>query len=91
MAGRSCCQAVRILESLGAHGYQHHHAQAQPRRRDDPDDQATILREMSKNLGLNRIFISKLTERLLRMIMIEQPKVMNNDQQVLHELRTLEP
>jgi len=46
---------------------------------------------MSKNLGLNRIFISKLTERLLRMIMIEQPKVMNNDQQVLRELRTLEP
>ena len=46
---------------------------------------------MSKNLDLNRIFMSKMTERLLRMIMIKRPKVMNNDQQVLRELRTLEP
>jgi CRP-like cAMP-binding protein/Na+/melibiose symporter-like transporter len=52
---------------------------------------ATTLREMSKNLELNRIFMSKMTERMLRMNMIELPKMMSNDQQVLRELRTAEP
>jgi CRP-like cAMP-binding protein len=52
---------------------------------------ATTLREMSKNPELNRIFISKMTERMLRTNAIEMRKVMSNDQQVLHELRAVEP
>jgi CRP-like cAMP-binding protein/Na+/melibiose symporter-like transporter len=52
---------------------------------------AVTLREMSKNLELNRIFMSKMMERMLRTNMIELPKVMSNDQQVLRELRSVEP
>jgi len=38
---------------------------------------ATTLREMSKNPDLNRIFMSKMAERMLRMNMIELPKMMS--------------
>jgi CRP-like cAMP-binding protein/Na+/melibiose symporter-like transporter len=52
---------------------------------------ATTLHEMSKNPELNRIFISKMTERMLRTNAIELRKVMSNDQKVLRELRAVEP
>jgi hypothetical protein len=35
--------------------------------------------------------MSKMMERMLRTNMIELPKVMSNDQQVLRELRSVEP
>jgi hypothetical protein len=37
---------------------------------------------------LNRIFMSKMTERMIRMNMIEMPKMLTLDQNVLRELRT---
>ena len=49
------------------------------------------LREMSKHIELNRVFLSKMTERMVRMGMIEMPKMNVLDQQVLHDLRTADP
>jgi hypothetical protein len=42
-------------------------------------------------LGLNRVFLSKMTERMLRMERIDSPKITVLDQQVLRDLRTAEP
>lgn len=52
---------------------------------------ATSLREMHKIPALNRIFLSKMTERMVRLEMIELPKRLAYDQSVLRELRTVEP
>lgn len=52
---------------------------------------ASTLRELSGHPDLNRIFMSKMTERMVRMKMIELPKLMSLDQQMLRELRTPEP
>jgi MFS transporter, DHA3 family, macrolide efflux protein len=52
---------------------------------------AVTLREMSRYPELNRLFLSKLTERMVRMDMIEMPKRNQLDQQVLRVLRTAEP
>jgi CRP-like cAMP-binding protein len=49
---------------------------------------ASTLREMSSVPELNRIFMSKMTERMIRMNMIEMPKMLTLDQTVLRELRT---
>jgi CRP-like cAMP-binding protein/predicted MFS family arabinose efflux permease len=51
---------------------------------------AATLREMSKYPVLNRLFLSKMTERMMRMDMIEMPKRNVLDQQVLRDLRTSE-
>lgn len=51
---------------------------------------ASTLREMSSQPELNRIFMSKMTERMVRMKMIELPKMMTLDQTTLRELRTPE-
>lgn len=52
---------------------------------------AVTLRRMSKYPEVNRVFLSKMTERMLRMDMIETPKRNVLDQQVLRDLRTAEP
>jgi CRP-like cAMP-binding protein/predicted MFS family arabinose efflux permease len=52
---------------------------------------ASTLREMSSQPELHRIFMSKMTERMVRMKMIELPKMMTLDQETLRELRTPEP
>jgi MFS family permease len=49
------------------------------------------LRQMSKHPELNRVFLSKMTERMVRMGMIEMPKLNVLDQQALRDLRTAEP
>ncbi len=51
---------------------------------------AVTLREMSRHPELNRLFLSKLTERMLRMDLIETPKLNVLDPQVLRDLRTAE-
>lgn len=49
------------------------------------------LRKMSSFPELNRIFMSKMMERMARMNMIESPKAIEYDQEVLRDLRTAEP
>ena len=51
---------------------------------------APALRQMSRHPELNRLFVSKMTERMVRMNMIEAPRAGGNDQAVLRELRTVE-
>ena len=52
---------------------------------------ATTLRELSSKPELNRVFMTKMTERMIRMNMIELPKMLSLDQNVLRELRTETP
>jgi MFS family permease len=52
---------------------------------------APTLRELSSQPALNRVFMTKMTERMMRMNMIEMPKMMSLDQNVLRELRTESP
>lgn len=52
---------------------------------------AATLRKMSSHAELNRLFMSKMTERMIRMDMIEMPKMQALDQKVLRDLRTVEP
>ena len=52
---------------------------------------ATALRQMTRILQLNRLFLSKMTERMVRMNMLDLPRVGGIDQQTLRELRTPEP
>ena len=40
---------------------------------------------------INRIFLSKMTERMVRMNMIDLPRFAGIDQEALRELRTPEP
>ena len=49
---------------------------------------AAVLREMSAVPELNRVFMTKMTERMVRMDMIEMPKMLTLDQTMLRELRT---
>lgn len=49
---------------------------------------ARTLREMSKIPELNRLFLSKMTERMIRMNMIDIAMSTSLDQQSLRELRT---
>lgn len=49
------------------------------------------LRMMSRHPSLNRLLMSKMTERMIRMDLIELPKLLTYDQKVLRELRTPEP
>ena len=52
---------------------------------------ATTLRDMSSVPELNRVFMTKMTERMVRMDMIEMPKMLTLDQTMLRELRTEAP
>jgi CRP-like cAMP-binding protein len=52
---------------------------------------APALREMAKRPELNRVFLSKMTERMVRMEMIDLPKRAVLDQKLLRDLRTAEP
>jgi len=52
---------------------------------------ATALRQMMRNPLLNRVFLSKMTERMVRMNMLDLPRMGGIDQQTLRELRTPEP
>jgi CRP-like cAMP-binding protein len=70
-----------------------------PRTADVITDQPTTLlqvpaaglRRMMSDPQLNRIFLSKMTERMVRMNMIDLPRYTRHDQQALRELRTPEP
>ena len=52
---------------------------------------APALRQMSKHPELNRLFLNKMTERMVRMNMIDAPRTGGLDQAVLRDLRTPEP
>jgi len=48
---------------------------------------AATLREMAGYPALNRAFVTKMTERMIRMNMIDMPRVATLDQQALRDLR----
>lgn len=52
---------------------------------------AATLRDLSSLPEFNRVLMTKMTERLLRVDMIEMPKMMSVDQSVMRELRTQVP
>jgi hypothetical protein len=52
---------------------------------------AVTLREMMANPQLNRIFLNKMTERMVRMNMLDFPRYAGLDQVALRELRTADP
>jgi DHA3 family macrolide efflux protein-like MFS transporter len=52
---------------------------------------AKVLRDMMANPQLNRLFLSKMTERMVRMNMLDLPRYGGNDQAALRELRTPVP
>lgn len=52
---------------------------------------AATLRRMMNDTQLNRIFLTKMTERMLRMNMVDLPRFGGLDQTTLRELRTAEP
>jgi DHA3 family macrolide efflux protein-like MFS transporter len=52
---------------------------------------APALREMTSQPELNRLFLSKMTERMVRMKMLDIPRMRTLDQDLLRELRTPEP
>jgi CRP-like cAMP-binding protein len=52
---------------------------------------ATVLREMSGEPVLNRLFLSKMTERMVRMDLLDIPRMMERDQELLRDLRSPEP
>jgi MFS transporter, DHA3 family, macrolide efflux protein len=52
---------------------------------------APALRQLMQNADLNRLFLSKMTERMMRMSMVDMPRVAGLDQGSLRELRTPQP
>jgi hypothetical protein len=52
---------------------------------------AATLREMAGYPALNRAFVGKMTERMIRMNMIDLPRISTLDQQALRDLRRPEP
>ncbi len=52
---------------------------------------AQAVRQMTSHPELNRMFLSKMTERMARMNMLDAPRAGKLDQQALRELRTAEP
>ena len=52
---------------------------------------AEALRHMTRHAPLNRLFLTKMTERMARMNMLDLPRSVGWDQQALRELRTPEP
>lgn len=52
---------------------------------------AAALRRIMSDVQINRLFLSKMTERMVRMNMIDMPRYVSLDQQSLRELRTKQP
>ncbi|MCB0034758.1 MAG: MFS transporter, partial [Anaerolineales bacterium] len=52
---------------------------------------AATLREMAAIPEMNRVFMSKMTERMIRMNMLDTPKALGLDQTLARELRTEDP
>jgi CRP-like cAMP-binding protein len=52
---------------------------------------SVTLRNMMSNPQINQIFLNKMTERMIRMDMIDLPRFVGLDQRALLELRTIEP
>jgi MFS family permease len=52
---------------------------------------SAALRSMMNNPQINQIFLNKMTERMIRMDMIDLPRFVGLDQKSLLELRTAEP
>jgi MFS family permease len=52
---------------------------------------AAALRQLMNDPQIHRVFLSKLTERMMRMGLVELPRVGGLDQETLRELRTVEP
>ncbi len=52
---------------------------------------SVTLRAMMNNPQINQIFLNKMTERMIRMDMIDLPRFVGLDQQSLLELRTAKP
>jgi MFS family permease len=52
---------------------------------------AAALRQMSADPALNRLFMTKLTERMARMNLLDLPRIAGNDQRALRDLRTDSP
>jgi CRP-like cAMP-binding protein/sugar phosphate permease len=52
---------------------------------------AAALRRIMSDVQINRLFLSKMTERMVRMNMIDMPRYASLDQQSLRELRTPQP
>jgi MFS family permease len=52
---------------------------------------AAALRRIMSDAQINRLFLSKMTERMVRMNMIDMPRYASLDQQSLRELRTPQP
>lgn len=52
---------------------------------------ATALRQMAADANLNRAFMSKMTERMVRMNMLDIPRMVGPDQDLMRDLRRREP
>jgi MFS family permease len=52
---------------------------------------ADTLRQMAAKPELNRIFVEKMTERMIRMKMLDIPRVVGPDQTLMKDLRTPDP
>ncbi len=101
VAGREEGSAYRVLEVLNAGDFFGEIAAltGSPRTADVVVDQSSILlqlpaatlRKMMADPQLNRIFISKMTERMMRMNMVDLPRFVGLDQKSLLELRASEP
>jgi MFS family permease len=52
---------------------------------------ASTLRHMTAHPALNRLFLSKMTERMIRTKMLDMPRATGLDQELIHDLRTPDP
>jgi DHA3 family macrolide efflux protein-like MFS transporter len=101
VAGREEGDAYRTLEELNAGDFFGEIAALTgvPRTADVVTEEPTTilqvpsitLRTMMNNPQINQIFLNKMTERMVRMNMIDFPRYVGLDQQTLRELRTIEP
>ena len=52
---------------------------------------ASTLRHMTAHPALNRLFLSKMTQRMIRTKMLDMPRATGLDQELMHDLRTPGP
>lgn len=101
VAGRAEANGERILEALGPGDFFGEIAALTgvPRTANIITDRPSVLlrvpaaalREFTKNPELNRLFLSKMTERMIRMDLIDLPRKLKYSPEALRELRTPEP